>query len=474
MTTKPRSIRRALLTRLLGPLLVVTLLAAAAAYGVARHFSDAVLDQWLYDSAISLANRVRWDEGRATVDLPEGVREILEWDVLDHVFYEVVSMEGQHLGGNMVLPSPPSRLLATRASHYYEGTVSGDAVRMLAVAVPGENGNGVIVKVAETQRKRTQLARQVLGISLVFSLVLAALSVALIWHGIGRGIAAMEKAIRNARNPHSGTPSASLPFAPDMPVEMFHLVEQINKLLDDLSLAHSMNRRFIVNAAHQMRTPVASLRVHLELADREHDPHRRSEATRAAVEIVAYMSRMLHQLLTLAKADENSTTSFGECVCDLDLVAREEVERRVDDALALGVDLGYDGPGMPVPVRGNDDLVREALGNLLDNALRYGSSGRRITVGVVAAAAPELYVEDHGPGIPPAERARVVDRFYRLPGMTAEGCGLGLSIVDEIARLFDASLVLQTGADGTGLRARLIFSPRIAPLSQPPAAISRA
>jgi two-component system sensor histidine kinase TctE len=142
---------------------------------------------------------------------------------------------------------------------------------------------------------------------------------------------------------------------------------------------------------------------------------------------------------------------------DIDLIAREEVERRIDDAVAAGVDLGYSGAGAPVLVRGVHDLLREAIANLVDNALRYGASGRHVTVGV-RSEAPEVYVEDSGPGIPAEERERVCERFYRVRGSGGDGCGLGLAIVDEIVRRHAARLVLESGVNGRGLRARFIFS----------------
>jgi two-component system sensor histidine kinase TctE len=454
---KTHSVRRALLVRLMGPLLVVTALAGASAYGVARHFSDAVLDQWLYDSAISLANRVQWSEGGVTIDLPQGAREMLEWDLVDRVFYEVVSPQGERIAGNAFLPAPTRALTTAAVPLFYDGHVHGTPVRILAIAIAPHDGRVVVVKLAETQQKRSALARQLLWISVAMAVCLAALCATLTWYGIGRGIASMEKAVRNASSLGSRARPTPIALAPDMPVEVIPLVQHINQLIEELSASHKVNERFVVNAAHQLRTPVATLRVQLESAIREGDRARRNDVMSNAVHVVAHMSRMLHQLLTLAKADERSANPSSDSRIDIDRIAREEVERRVDDAVTLGVDLGYDGPEAPVVVAGNAELVREALINLLDNALRYAVSGRHITVGVVSGSSPELYVEDRGPGIPVTERDKIGDRFYRIPGTPGDGCGLGLSIVHEIARLSGASFKLESGFAGIGLRARLIF-----------------
>jgi two-component system sensor histidine kinase TctE len=277
-----------------------------------------------------------------------------------------------------------------------------------------------------------------------------------IWYGIGAGMASMEKAVRDVRSVHAAAPLSPIALDSTLPDEVFPLVQEINDLIENLSTAHRLNQRFIADAAHQLRTPLATLRVQLELALREQDAVRHETAINDAVEALTRMGHTLHQLLTLAKADRNESGSASQSLVDIDLIAREEVERRIDDALAAGVDLGYAGAGNPVWIRGQEELLREAVANLLDNALRYGASGRHITVGV-SAASPEIYVEDAGPGIPENERENVRQRFYRIPGTQGEGCGLGLSIVEEIVRRHDAALVLENRSGGSGLRVRFIF-----------------
>jgi two-component system sensor histidine kinase TctE len=236
---------------------------------------------------------------------------------------------------------------------------------------------------------------------------------------------------------------------------MYPLVDEINRLIVDLAAAHRLNQRFTADAAHQLRTPLTTLRVQLDMARRERDPERHGKALDEAVGALTRMSHLLHQLLTLAKADHADTE--GRVSVDLGQIARQEVERHFDDAAARGIDLGYAGPPQPASVPGRADLLREAVSNLVENALQYGAAGRRVTVGVTANP-PEIYVEDLGPGIPREELSKVRDRFYRIPGSTGDGCGLGLSIVDEIARRSNATLVLQAGSSGAGLHARLIFS----------------
>jgi two-component system sensor histidine kinase TctE len=457
MPTPRHSIRRALLARMMGPLLLIMLLGGASAYALAQHFSQTVLDDWLYDSAISLANLVKWENGRATVDLPEGAREILEWDVVDRIYYEVISERGERLIGNATLPPPPDAPQVSKRPVYYDSYVADAHVRVLAIAIPVPHANPVIVKVAETRLKRNALASQVLWISVALSLLLAAVSGAVIWYAIGSGMASMERAVRDVRSMHAAAPLSPIAGEMSLPQEVLPLVHEINDLIENLSAAHRLNQRFIADAAHQLRTPLATLRVQLELAVREKDPSRHLKAIDVAVEVLTRMARTLHQLLTLAKADEGDKDAMQPGFINLDLIAREEVERRLDDALGAGIDLGYSGAGEPVLVRGTDELLREAVANLLDNALRYGGTGARVTVGL-AANPPAVYVEDNGPGIPIDQRSKVAERFYRMPGTTADGCGLGLAIVTEIVKRHGGTLVLESACGATGLRARLVFA----------------
>jgi two-component system sensor histidine kinase TctE len=149
---------------------------------------------------------VKWENGRASVDLPEDAREILEWDVIDRVFYEVISGSGERLMGNAFLRAPPSPPSAASGPVYYEAWVGGAPVRVLAVALGVPSGNPVVVKVAETTLKRDTLSSQVLRISAALSVLLAGISAAVIWYGIGSGVASMEKAVREVRSVHAAAP----------------------------------------------------------------------------------------------------------------------------------------------------------------------------------------------------------------------------------------------------------------------------
>jgi len=450
---KPASLRRSLLVPLAGPLVAVMVLAGAGAYGLAQHYSQQVLDQWLHDSAVTLAKQVRFVAGRPELDIPGRAIEMFEVDLTDRVYYEVASERAGRILANAVLPAPPEEP-ALNQPLYYDGAVQGLRVRVIALAIPGEAEGRVLVKVAETRRKRDSLAQSILLTTLLALGVLVAASLVLIRRGIDVGLGRLESVVRQVRA-HPGTSLAHLPRDAQAPQEVYPLLDAIDELLDKVQGEHAARQRFIADAAHQLRTPLASLGVQLDLARREEDPGRRSRALANAHAVLARTANVISRLLALARADH---AAGGEALgpVDLQAIARSEVEAWFDRALALGVDLGLDGPAGPVMVEGNAPLLREALSNLIDNALAYGRHPGRVTV-EVRERPPEIVVEDDGPGIPPPERERVLDRFYRIPGTKGEGAGLGLAIVAEIARAHGGTVAIASregSAEGTRVSLR--------------------
>lgn len=448
------SLRRDLLARLMGPMLVVLLVAGASAWGLAQHFSHRVLDQWLYDTAITLAKQVRVVRGEVRMDLPISAIEMLEVDVADQVFYEVTTGSGRPILSNAAVPAPPVASDMDGEPVYYDTTVRGQLVRAIALRVAGAGAGPVLVKVAETRNKRESLANEVLVATLAIVAVLVAVSIALVSTGIGQSLAVLEPIVQRVRGARRAF--AALPDGAQVPSEVRPLVRTINELLREVSEEHAARQRFVADAAHQLRTPLASLRVQMDLALREKDPVRHQEALADAAAVLSRTSHLIHRLLTLSRVDQESEASPPLEPVDLDRLAREEVEAWIDRALARGIDLGYENPGRAVIVAGREALLREALANLVENALAYAGAAGPVTVGV-GERPPRLFVEDHGPGIPEGERERVRGRFYRMPGTPGEGCGLGLAIVDEIARVHGAHLLIRPREDAPGACISLVF-----------------
>lgn len=449
------SLRRDLLLRLTGPLLAVVAVAGASAWWLAQSFSQRALDQWLYDSAITLARQVRIVAGKPRLDVTGPAIEMFEVDVADRIFYEVSTASGARIMANAVVP-PPAELpdIATGPA-YYDTTVLGSPVRAIAVRVAGAGEETVVVKVAETRNKRDSLAREVLIATLAIVAMLFAAAFTLVATGIGRSLSVLQPIVQQVRG--SRRAFAPLPEGGEVPSEIRPLVKTINALMREISDEHAGRQRFVADAAHQLRTPIAALRVQIDIAAREQDPPRRQAALADALALLSRSSHLIHRLLTLSRVDQAAEDSVPRAKVDLDRLAREEVEAWIDRALARGIDLGYANPGGPVVVAGHEDLLREALANLIDNALAYAGAGGPVTVGVAAGPPPRFFVEDAGPGIPEAERERVRRRFYRIPGTPGEGCGLGLAIVDEIARIHGARFRILSRGEGPGTLAVVEF-----------------
>lgn len=451
MTAASTSIRRRLLLSTAGVLAVVIGAAAAIAWRVGLNAAENAYDRSLLDPAIALAASVRGETHARRVELSEDARAALMVDAADVLVYAISDEDGRLLAGDAGLPAPASAPEPGRPRFY---DAERDRVPLRVAAL--RTGTGLTVLVGETRNKRNRLVVEVLVAALVPTLLVAIAAVVLLRGAIGRALAPLDR-VRDdlaARAPGDLQPLDAR-GAPD---EVRPAVEALNHLIERLRVAADTQQRFVANAAHQLRTPLAALRVRLDLALREEDPWRQREILAGAVDVLSRASHMVHRLLTLSRVDREAEDGAPKESVDLDRLAREEVESWIDRALARGVDLGYEGPGAPVVVPARDSLLREALSNLLDNAFVHAGSAGPVTVGVTDRP-PGLFVEDHGPGIPEGERELVKGRFYRIPGTAGEGCGLGLAIVDEIARIHGARLVVAARGTGPGTRVALEFPP---------------
>jgi two-component system sensor histidine kinase TctE len=228
-------------------------------------------------------------------------------------------------------------------------------------------------------------------------------------------------------------------------------------------------RRFIADAAHQLKTPLTGLRMQTELALHEGDVDHIRERLEQAALSAERLSHLTHQLLSLARAEATTESSDAFQAIDLEDLAPEVTREWVERALAKGIDFGFEGAGRPLPIVGSPFLMRELLNNLIDNAIKYTPHGGQVVVRLIADRTARIEVEDTGVGIPVAERDRVFERFYRLIGTATDGSGLGLSIVREIADLHRATIDLAAGIGGVGTRVTVAF-PRAEPIAEPAAA----
>jgi two-component system sensor histidine kinase TctE len=243
-----------------------------------------------------------------------------------------------------------------------------------------------------------------------------------------------------------------------VPDEVRPLIESLDNLMKRLDAAHTAQQRFISQAAHQLRTPIAGLSAQVERALLASDIASIKPALTQLQSASRRVNRLVNQLLTLAKAEPGSDPQHDLAPLDLSKLVQETCREWVPEALAKDVDLGFAGEASPIMVLGHELLLTEMLNNLMDNALHYAAHpGGSITVRLSSQPCPEVAVEDDGPGIPEAERSRIFERFHRLPGSPAGGCGLGLAIVREIALLHGAEVYAEAQPSGPGVIFRVVF-----------------
>jgi two-component system, OmpR family, sensor histidine kinase TctE len=293
--------------------------------------------------------------------------------------------------------------------------------------------------------------------------------VLLVWLALVRGIRPLnelEQRIR-ARKPDDLSPIEES----FIPQEVAPLVSSINDLLTRLKASLTNQKRFLADAAHQLKTPLAGLRMQAELAQRESNPQEVHGSLQQIARSSMRATHTVNQLLALARAETTGRT-LPTVPIDLAKLVTGVVQDSVPRAMEQGIDLGYDGPDcMPANciMEGNRTLLQEMVRNLVDNAIHYSGAGGIVTARVLFdrfSGVQILQVEDNGPGIPEGERELVLQPFYRALGTNVDGSGLGLAIVHEIAQQHGASVHMedaQTERSPRGLRVSVRFSPKPQP-----------
>jgi len=452
--TKTATLRRQLLVWLLPPLLVLWATSSIIDYDIAKRFINLAYDRALLESALDIGRQVKDVNDRIYVDLPKVAIDMLQTGEQGKVYYRVTGPKGEYITGE---PDLPELDLGLERVIYGDDTYLGKPIRMVAVRVPVRPGSGkgtVVIQVAEPVTVRTSSARDIMLRMMLPQVVLIYLAAVAVWYGVRRGLGALTR-LRSEIEGRSERDLSPLPEA-ESPDEVQPLIRGMNELLQRLSHTLSAQRRFVADAAHQLRTPVAGLKTQAELALRLTDPRERQETLEQLHAATVRLSRLIQQLLTLARTEPEGQAGHALAPVDLEREMREATGEWVPIALQKNIDLGFEGPAQPVVVQGNAVLLREMLGNLIDNALRYSPAGSRVTVRVAREASEALLqVEDNGAGIPEEERPRVFERFYRVLGTDAEGCGLGLAIVREVAQGHGATVALDSGAGGRGTAVRV-------------------
>lgn len=441
------SLRRQLLLWLLLPQLVLWAGGGLLTYRIALSYAEKAIDQSLMQSVRALARQVKPIGSGLLIDFPRAAQDVLAQDPTDPLSYLVTSPPGQFLLGNPSLPAPPAAPARFGEPLLYRATLGGQPLRIVALDVSyGEDSapQTLRVQVGKSTAAQQQIARELVADLLVPLLGIGALLSLLVYGGIRRGLTPLKRLTGQLEN---RSVNALSPIGmTQAPSEVHALVQAVNGLLGEVERSVVQEKRFINDAAHQLRTPLAGLISQVELAQREtQDPVLGARLAKVLTG-AERSAHLVHQLLTLAR---NETHARREPL-DLAELARDVAREWTPRAMAAGVDLGYEGIDH-LPLEGDALQLREALANLIDNALRYTPRGSSVTLGLSArATGAELVVEDNGPGLTDEEMAHVFQRFWRaseLPG----GCGLGLAIVREIARRHGGNATVER-ASPHGLR----------------------
>jgi len=429
--------RRRLLFWVLFCVLAGGLVASAVVFFQAREQANELFDYQLRQLALTLRDRSY--SARRFAEVLQG-EEALDF---------VIAVWGAD--GGTLYESHPHLLVPAPVQLGFNDIVSPQG-RFRSFAI---QQRGLTIQVSQPMADRDALALRAAWRTLLPFLVALPLIGLLIWRLVGHEIRFLESTARAVakRNPGSLEPIGGA-VVPD---EVQPLVDALNGLLARLEGALAQQRRFIADAAHELRTPLTALRLQLQLAERAADAGEREKAHGMLREGIARATRMVEQLLTLARADPENAFSASEGRVDLAELAREVVEADEVAASAKGLSVLFDAEG-PVTVSGDRVALRALTENLVDNAIRYTTEGS-VRVAVFAQGPKAvLEVEDTGPGIPPEERARVFDRFYRGRTTTERGTGLGLAIVRRIAERHGGDVTLTEGREGRGLKARIALS----------------
>jgi two-component system OmpR family sensor kinase len=303
-----------------------------------------------------------------------------------------------------------------------------------------QHGN-TVVQVAQPLSARREVAADTALKTIKPLLLLFPFLGALVWLTVSAGLLPIGRVAREvqARDADSLAPIG----AGALPQEIRPLTDALNDLLARLDHALNAQRAFVADAAHELRSPLTALKLQIQLAERAGDEAERSAAFAELRQGFERATRLVQQLLTLARQEPGAAEAAHETV-DLNALARSVVSDLTPTAEEKGIDLGVSEAGADAGVEGDAEALRILLNNLVENAIRYTPQGGRVTVGVRRSAdGPALTVEDSGPGIPPEDMDRVFDRFYRVPGTGVSGSGLGLAIVRQVAERHGARVSLQ-------------------------------
>ena len=442
-----QSLRRRLTFYLLGVFTVAWLIMAAATYEETRHEVEELFDAQLAQVAGLFAERA--DDGAAGQ-----AATVLSQGVYGHKYERLVGFQIWQDGVLLLRSQSAPETPLAAADGYSDQQVGGERWRVFGFSPAG----GRRVLAGEAYYVRDELTHDIALATLVPLLWAIPFLAALLWIAVGRGLVPLRRVADEVagRDPRRLEPLAEA----DAPREVLALVHGLNALLGRLRDAFARERQFTADAAHELRTPLAGLKVQAQAALAVRDPVERDRALQGVVDGVDRATRLVEQLLALARLDPLDAGAPGESV-DLGELGEEVLADLFPLARQRGIELALEVAEPAPAVTGDRSGLYSLLRNLVDNALRHSPDGAQVRVAIgLVDGRPQLVVEDQGPGIPPEERVQVFRRFYRgAAERGAAGAGLGLAIVQRLAERHGAEVRLEDGSDGRGLRVEVVFPP---------------
>ncbi|EEE04994.1 sensor histidine kinase [Burkholderia multivorans] len=442
------SLRGRLLWWLLLPLAVFVLIAAAMAYDAARRTADLLQDSTLVASARTIGEDIEWRNGLPVADVPPAALEIFESPSRDSVFYKVIDSDGRLLAGN-----PALDVVARHGAEPIAYDTTLDGTRLRAVAYDRQlydegQVDTVTVVVAKTTRSRSAMVATIWRPQLVRLALMLVLAVVLVYLGLTFELRPLMKLKDDVAD---RGPMELEPIRPErLQHELRPIVDAINQCIARLNTHTATQRRFIADAAHQLRTPIAVLDTQIQYAQqRGHDDRELASVLDSMQRSSRKMADVTDKLLLLAHAEATPSTLLTQRV-DLAALVSSVLEETIVLAQRRDIDLGAE-LGERLDVAGSGSLLSALVTNLVDNAVRYTQPGGCVTVAARRDGdTVVLDVIDDGPGIPAEARPHVFKRFYRVSSDT-EGSGLGLAIVSEIAQAHGGSATLAPGPGNRGV-----------------------
>ncbi|MDD4964420.1 MAG: sensor histidine kinase N-terminal domain-containing protein [Gallionella sp.] len=458
MTPSPSTLRRQLILWLTAPLVSLWLISSAIDYNVAFKAANHAYDQTLLSKLFGLSKQVVVENGHLTVKLPPEALAILRSADQDKIYFQVWNRSEQFIFGYIDLPMPIPMTINTITQNipsYRDETYRGESIRIISVGTQIK-GRDVLIQLARTTKRREETIAEMLMNMVIPQIILVLMAIFSVWYAVGRSLTPLMQ-IRDEilhRSHLDLSPVSQI----QVPLEIQPLIQGFNELIARLGKLLNAQQRFVADAAHQLRTPLAGLKAQAELALRLENPAEIRHSLQQIHTAAKQANHLIQQLLVLARAEPEAQQDSLMRAFDLAELAKKITMTWVPRALHKKIDLGFEGVDASATVHGNATLIGELLNNLIDNALRYTPENGVVTVRIVSLLDDLiLEVEDNGTGIPFEMHDLVFDRFFRILGSNQEGCGLGLAIVREIAHGHDTDVQLLLGRNNQGTLMRVPF-----------------